>query len=174
LNIQANVLQSLSPGRDTVAIGCVAQSIIDIIEGTKGSHYRPLAAACALRNVTATGDGYGLLGQGYLLGATEHATFAISQPDATSAMHAHARLMAIALSNIKGWATTIDQDAFNLRKNPADLTKVQEIVMLADAAYYGVDANGNGQIDPVVGEAGALTAYQQGQLMPSISLAPRS
>jgi serine/threonine protein kinase len=174
LNIQADVLQSLSASRDTVAIGCVAQSIIDIVEGTQGLHYRPLTATCALKNVTATGDGFGLLGKGYLLGAEEHATFAISQPDATNAMHLHARLMATALSNIKGWATTIDQDAFNLRKNPADLAKVQEVAMLADAAYHGVDANGNGQIDPVVGEAGALTAYLQGQLMPTLSLAPRS
>jgi len=174
LNIQANVLQSLSPGQDTVAIGCVAQSIIDIIEGTQGSHYRPLAAICASKNVTVTGDGYGLLGKGYLLGATEHATFAISQPDATNAMHLHGGLMATALSNIKGWATTIDQDAFNLRKSPSDLARIQEIAMLADAAYHGVDANGNGQIDPVVGEAGALTAYLQGQAMPTISLAPSS
>jgi len=37
-----------------------------------------------------------------------------------------------------------------------------------------VDANGDGQIDPVVGEAGALTAYLQGQLMSTISLAPGS
>ena len=174
LNIQADVLQSLSTSRDSVAIGCVAQSIIDIAEGMQGPHYRPLTAACALKDVTATGDGFGLLGKGYLLGAQEHATFAISQPDATNAMHLHARLMATALSNIKGWATTIDQDALNLRKNPADLAKVQEIAMLADAAYHGVDTNGNGQIDPVVGEAGALTAYLQGQLMPTLSLAPRS
>jgi hypothetical protein len=174
LNIQADVLQSLSASRDTVAIGCVAQSIIDIVEGMQGPHYHPLTTTCALKNVTTTGDGFGLLGKGYLLGAEEHATFAISQPDATNAMHLHARLMATALSNIKGWGTTIDQDALNLRKNPADLAKVQEIAMLADAAYHGVDVNGNGQIDPVVGEAGALTAYLQGQLMPTLSLAPRS
>jgi len=174
LNIQAAVLQSLSASRDTVAIGCVAQSIIDITEGMQGPHYHPLAETCALKNVIATGDGFGLLGKGYLLGAAEHATFAIDQPDATSAMRLHAGLMAIALSNIKGWVTTINQDVLNLRKDPADLTKVQEIAMLADAAYHGVDANGDGQIDPVVGEAGALTAYLQGQLMSTISLAPGS
>ncbi len=174
LNIQAAVLQSLSASRDTVAIGCVAQSIIDITEGMQGSHYHPLAAACALKNVTATGDGFGLLGKGYLLGASEHATFATEQPDATNAMRLHASLMAIALSNIKGWVTTINQDVLNLHKDPADLTKVQEIARLADTAYHGVDSNSDGQIDPVVGEAGALTAYQQGQLMSSISLAPGS
>ncbi len=174
LNTQANVLQSLTASRDTVAVGCVAQSIIDITEGVQGPHYHPLAATCALKNVTATGDGFGLLGKGYLLGASDHATFATEQPDATSAMRLHAGLMAIALSNVKGWVTTINQDVLNLRKDPANLTKVQEITMLADAAYHGVDANSDGQIDPVVGEAGALTAYLQGQLMSTISLAPGS
>jgi len=174
LNIQADVLQSLTASRDTVALGCVAQSIIDITEGVQGPHYHPLTATCALKNVMATGDGFGLLGKGYLLGASDHATFATEQPDATSAMRLHAGLMAIALSNIKGWVTTINQDVLNLRKDPADLTKVQEIAMLADAAYHGVDTNGDGQIDPVVGEAGALTAYLQGQSMSTISLAPGS
>src|SRR5947209_16286704 len=100
-----------------------------------------------------TGDGFGLLGKGYLAGATEHATLAISQPDATNTMRLHAGLIAIALSNIKGWVTTIEQDALHLRENPTDLTKVQEIVTLADAAYHGVDVNGDGKIDPITGEA---------------------
>jgi hypothetical protein len=171
LNVQAGVLQSLTASRDSIAIGCVAQSIIDITEGLHGSHYHPLTATCALKNVSATGDGFGLLGQGYVLGAADHATYATQQPDATNAMRLHAGLMAIALSNIKGWVTTIDQDALYLRKEPTDLTKVQEIATLADSAYHGVDANGDGKIDPVVGEAGGLTAYLQGQL---ISLAPAS
>jgi hypothetical protein len=34
------------------------------------------------------------------------------------------------------------------------------------------NVNGDGQIDPVAGEAGALTAYLQGQLMTTLSLAP--
>src|SRR6266446_4401674 len=172
LNIQADVLQSLVASGNTVAIGCVAQSMIDLIEGTQGHHYRPLAAMCARQNVTATADGFGLLGNGYLAGAAEHATLAISQSDATSTMRLHAGLMATALSNIKGWVTTVDQDAFTLRDNPVDLTKVQEMATLADQAYHGVDTNGDGQIDPVAGEGGALTAYQQGQLMATLSLAP--
>jgi hypothetical protein len=173
LNIQADVLQSLVASHNDVAIGCVAQSIIDIIEGTQGQHYHPLAAQCALSNVTATGDGFGLLGKGgYLADVAEHATFAITQPDATNTMRVHAALLKIALSNIKGWVTTIDQDALAIRQNPADLARVQEIVTLGDVAYHGVDANGNGQIDPVAGEAGAITAYQQGQLMATLTLTP--
>jgi hypothetical protein len=171
LNIQTDVLQSLVATHNTDAIGCVAQSIIDIIEGTQGQHYRSLPASCAQLNVTATGDGFGLLGKGgYLADVAEHATFAITQPDATNAMHVHAALLEIALTNIKGWLTTIDQDALMIRQNPADLTRVTEIVTLGDEAYHGVSANGNGQINPVAGEAGAITAYQQGQLMATLTL----
>jgi hypothetical protein len=171
LDIQAAVLQSAATGRNTVAISCAAQSMLDIIEGIHGSHYQQLEGICALQNVTTAGDGFGLLGKGgYVTGSTEHAGFAISQPDATSAMHQHAKLMDIALSNIIGWVTTIDHDALQLRTHPTDLSKVEEIVRLADYAYHGVDVNGDGQIDPVVGEAGAITALLQGQLMATLSL----
>jgi serine/threonine protein kinase len=171
LDIQSAVLQSVATGQNTVAISCVAQSMLDIIEGKHGSHYKQLDGVCTPQNVTATGDGFGMQGkEGYLTGSTEHAGFAISQPDATSAMHVHAALMDIALSNISGWVTTIDQDALLLRTHPTDVSKVEEIVRLADDAYHGVDVNGDGQIDPVAGEAGALTAFQQGQLMATLSL----
>ena len=173
LGIQAAVLQSATTSHNTVAIDCIAQSLIDIIEGKHGSHYQPLDATCIQQDVTATGDRFGLLTKGgYLTGAEEHASLAISQPDATPAMHQHAALLDIALTNITGWVTTIDQDALLLRANPANLTPVQAIVRLADTAYHGVDTNGDGQIDPVAGEAGALTAYQQGQLMATLSLTP--
>jgi hypothetical protein len=172
LNNQAAVLQSTMSSRNTVLIGCVAQGMIDIIEGTHGSHYQPLASTCIQQNVTVAGDGFGLLGKGYVASAEEHASLALSQKDATNVMRQHAALMDIALSNITKWVTAIEQDVLKLQAHPTDLTSIQQITALADNAYHGVDVNGDGQIDPVVGEAGALTAYQQGQLMATISLAP--
>ncbi|HLH61548.1 MAG TPA: protein kinase [Ktedonobacteraceae bacterium] len=173
LNIQANVLQNFAYSRDTPAIQCEAQSILDIIEGAKGNDYRTLSPACTQQDVTQQGDGFGLLGSGgYFSDSAVHAALAIGQPDATSSMRQHAALMAIALSNVKGWVNTIEQDAQRLRTNPADLSKIPEIVALAGAAYYGVDANGDGVISPVPGEAGVLAAYVQGQLMATLSLAP--
>ncbi len=114
----------------------------------------------------------GLLGKGYVAGAEEHASLAISQPDAANVMRQHAALMDTALSNITGWVTTIEQDVLRLQAHPTDLSSIPEITTLADNAYHGVDVNGDGQIDPVAGEAGALTAYQQGQLMATLSLVP--
>ncbi len=171
LNIQGDILAGLVVSKDTTQIRCAAQNMINTIEGTHGSNYRSMATTCPAQ-MTLAGDGFGLLGNGFLAGTAEHAILAISQPDATSMMHQHAKLLEIVLANIKSWVTTIDQDALHLRNNPTDLTKVNEIVQLADNAYHGVDANGDGQIDPVAGEAGALTAFQQGQLMATISLTP--
>lgn len=124
------------------------------------------------QKVTADGDGFGLLGKGYVAGAEQHAALALKQPDATSVMHQHAALMDIAITNITGWVTTIEQDLLRLHTNPGDLSSLQEITTLADNAYHGVDTNGDGQIDPVPGEAGALTAYLQGQLMATLTLTP--
>jgi len=172
LGVQAAVLQSVTASKDTVAIGCVTQSMLDIIDGTKGAYYQPLAAKCAQRNVTMIGDGFGLLGKGgYVAGAEEHAALALSQKDATSVMRQHAVLMDVALSNIIRRLTTIEQDVLHLQVRPTDLSSIQGITTLADDAYHGVDVNGDGQIDPVVGEAGAMTAYQQGQLMATLPLA---
>jgi hypothetical protein len=78
--------------------------------------------------------------------------------------------MDVSLSNINGWLKTIDQDAVLLRTHPTDVAKVEHIVKLADYAYHGVDVNGDGQIDPVPEEAGAITAFQQGQLIATLTL----
>lgn len=175
LDIQAAVLQSTTVSQNTVAISCVSQSMIDIIEGKHGSNYKQLDQACAFQNVTTMGDSFGIQGKdGYLTGSTEHAGYAISQPDATNAMHVHTALMDVSLSNIDGWLTTIDKDALILRIHPTEASKVEEIAKFADYAYHGVDENGDGQIDPVPGEAGAITAFEQGQLIATLTLALNS
>jgi serine/threonine protein kinase len=170
LDIQAAVLQNVAASQNTVAISCVSQSMLDIIEGKQGSNYKQLDQACAFQNVTTTGDGFGLQGKnGYITGSTAHAGYAISQPDATSAMHIHTLLMDVSISNMNGWLTKIDQDALILRTHPTDVSKVKEIVRLADYAYHGVDVNGDGQIDSIPGEGGAISAFKQGQLIATLS-----
>ncbi len=172
LSIQAAALQSISVSPNTVAIECLSQSMLDIIDGAHGPHYQPLSGTCTQQYGAMTGDGFGLLDKGYVAGAEEHASLALSQKDATNLMRQHAALMNVALTNITGWMTTIEQDLLRLRAHPTDLSSLQEITTLADNAYYGVDTNGDGQIDPVAGEAGALIAYQQGQYMATLVLTP--
>lgn len=171
LDSQAAVLESVASSHNIIATGCVTQSMLDIIEGIHNPHYQPLTDICSKQYDSATGDGFGLLGKGYVAGAEEHASLALSQKDATDSMRQHAALMDIALSNITGWVTSIEQTLLHLQAQPSDLPSIQQISVMADDAYYGVDTNGDGQIDPITGEAGAITAYQQGQLMATLTLA---
>jgi hypothetical protein len=67
---------------------------------------------------------------------------------------------------------TIEQDLLNLRAHPGDLTSLSQMATLADNDFHEVDTNGDGQIAPVVGEAGAITAFQQGELMATLILTP--
>ena len=61
LSSASQLLQSISASQNGIAIQCAAQSIIDIAEGTPGSHYKLLANQCASENIAEIGDGYGLL-----------------------------------------------------------------------------------------------------------------
>ena len=174
LNAQALILQSVAASHNSFAIQCAAQSLIDIIEGTNGQHYQALPASCISQHITETGDGLGILGSnGYAALAADHAHLAAIQPDATNNIKLHAGHVGIAMNNIEAWVTTVEQDALTLRTTPGNTAKVQEIVTFSDHAFHGVDINGDESIDPVPGEAGAITAYIHGQLMAALQLTPR-
>lgn len=153
---------------NTQGIDCAAQSLIDVIEGAKGSHYKAPASSCAA-NTNAPGDGYGLLGDnGYLAQITQQASLAANQGDATDSIRAHNRHVAICIQNVITWTTTIDADAQALLQNPADSGKITEIATLADHAFKGDDGNDN----PIPGVSGIKTAYFHAQLMAALVLAP--
>ena len=169
---QGILLQSVSNNGDTVSVSCAAQSLLNIIEGQHGQHYAVLAPQCATLNAVVNGDGFGLLGQkdGYIAVAAQHASLAAQSDDATSTVKIHAGHVEIALTNIKGWMTTIDQDAQSLLTNPGDKEKIQEIVTLTERSVNGIDLDNDEHVDPVPGEAGSLTAFLHGQLMAQLVL----
>ena len=175
LSATAQLLESIAPSNQGWAIQCAAQSIVDIAEGAQGAHYQPLGSQCASQNITLVGDGYGLLGSnGYIANGEAHASLAATQSDSTDSIRVHARHVAICLENMKGWITTVEQDALALLNDPTNTTKVQEVVTLSNHTLNGVDTNGDGSIDPVPGEGGAATAYYHAQLMAALVLAPGS
>jgi hypothetical protein len=175
LSSASQLLQSIAGSGNTAAIQCSAQSIIDVIQGTQGSNYQLLPNQCASQNITEIGDSYGLLGTGgYIANGEAHASLAATQTDTTANIRLHAGHVAICLENVKGWITTIDQDALALLNNPTNTAKVQEIVTLANHALNGVDINGDEKVDPIPGEGGAATAYFHGQLMATLVLTPGS
>ncbi len=177
LNAQAAILQnSLGNGEEHVR-QCLAQSIIDIIEGTNGAGYSALSSWCMAQNITQAGDGFGLLdagvsatSHGYLAMAAQHAALAANQPDSTDLIRNRARNVEVSIANIKALLEEIKGDAIQLLSNPSDTSQVAEIISRSDHAYHGFDQNGNGIIEPILGEAGAITAYTQGQLMATLTL----
>lgn len=174
---QAKLLNSvthvLATNPNEAATQCIAQSALDIIEGKSGSNYKALSANCAALGITSTGDGYGLLGaNGYIANAQAQDLLANSQPDATSNIHEHSRHVTYGLQDMNTWLTTAEQDALALLNNPANSAKAQDLATMANHAYYGYDANHDGKIDYVPGEAGSMIAYQHGQYMTAMVLAP--
>jgi hypothetical protein len=177
LNAQAAILQNNLGNSQAQVRQCLAQSIIDISEGIKGADYSPLAGGCVSQNIMETGDGFGLLDpgnapndQGYIATAAQHAALAATQPDSTDLIRAQAKKVAIATDNIKALVHDINGDAVTLLNNPSNTQQVAEIVSRSDHAYHGFDQNGNGIIESIPGEAGAITAYTQGQLMATLTL----
>lgn len=179
LNSQAAILQNAAQAGNLAQEKCLLQSMIDIVEGSGGAHYHVLSADCAQLGVTLLGDGYGLLGAqpadqhpGYLDAAAEHASLAAQQADATAAIRQHAGHVTTALTNVKGWVTTLDADALSLRDNPGEGDLVAQVVKLADQAYHGVPDSPDQPAAPDAGKAGAITAYDHGQFMATLQLAP--
>jgi hypothetical protein len=161
---------------------CETQAMINLLEGQQGPEYHALAPACAARITAGPGDGYGLLSpaqgggteasSGYIPGALSHTSLATTVPDASAETKTHAQLVEAALGNVQTWDTILLRDLIGLQKTPGDTAKIAEIVTLAGDAYIGVDANNNGKIEPIEGEGGAVTAYQQAQLMATLTLSP--
>jgi eukaryotic-like serine/threonine-protein kinase len=178
LDTEAHELLRVAANQDFVSEQCYAQSVIDILEGTHGTEYAPLGSQCTGHGIVVTGDGYGLLGisgqdtSGYLGNALDHASLAVAQPDATREVKEYAKGVAASIGNVEPLVKTILQDAIGLLRAPTNLPKAQEVMKLADQAYLGVDMNDDGHVDAVPGEGGAVTAYQQGQLMATLDLAP--
>lgn len=172
---QARLLNSVThaPTANANATRCMAQAALDIMEGKAGTDYKALAASCSEAGITGTGDGFGLLGaNGYIAVTQAQDLLANSQPDATSLIHEHSRHVTYGLQDMNTWLGTAQQDALALLSNPADSAKAQELTTLANHAFYGFDANGDGKIDYVPGEAGATISYQHGQFMTAMVLSP--
>jgi hypothetical protein len=175
LNTVAQQLPGFASQRNIPAIQCLAQSMLDIIEGKTGAHYRPLPVGCASLHITSPADGYGLLGNnGYISAADAQLSLAASQSDATSNIQVHRRHVGYALDDMRGWLATLDQDTLALLDNPGASSGIPAIVTFADHDLHGVDLNHDGSIDYVPGEAGATIAYVHGQYMANLVLSSPS
>ena len=175
LNAQATALSQAVGSGQGVLVQCLAQSIIDISEGSQGAHYKQLGPACAAVGVTDAGDGFGLLsaakptyGQknaasGYIKNAADHASLAINTPDVTDAIRQHASGVESTLAEVTKSVSAANSAALTLLKTPTDTAAVAKLLDVSGQAYHG---SGNGTA------GGARSAYQQGQQMATLELIP--
>ena len=167
------VAHMLTTNPDALVTRCIAQAALDIMEGKASPDYRALPTSCSTAGIAGTGDGFGLLGaKGYIAVTQAQDLLANSQSDTSSLIHEHSRHVTYGLQDMNTWLTTARADALALLNDPANGAKAQELATLTNHAFYGYDANHDGKIDYVPGEAGAMISYQHGQFMTSMVLSP--
>jgi hypothetical protein len=93
-----------------------------------------------------------------------HAKFAAQANDATENIKTHGANVVICGENMTGWSQQLLDKALQLQDLPLDSEMkplIDDMTMLSNEIAVGIDSNGNGLIEPIVGEGGADTAYDQ-------------
>jgi hypothetical protein len=176
LSTQAAALRTASARGDATAVRCHTQNILDVLEGSHGTHYQPLGAQCTALGIASAADGFGLressaaqatggttLPTGYFASALDHASLAATTPDATPVVRTHAQGVEAAIAGMQRIASTADAAAAQVLTQPHESTPVAELVTVCAQLYNGEGASSASPAD-------AQTAYTQGQLMASLTL----
>ena len=178
LRMQAEVVRShvqltdlaLGP-QDLSGVRRHAEHLINAIQGLHGPNFGDVDGDGRALN---PGDTYGLLstsqGFGYIEAVAVHAQTAIDAPDATEEIKTHAEHTRIAAMNALTWAEQLNAKALALvevQDIDAARALFEEMQLLADALLEGVDADGDGQVEPIPGEGTIFTAYQHAQFAAS-------
>jgi tRNA A-37 threonylcarbamoyl transferase component Bud32 len=120
------------------------------------------------------GDGYGLLG-GYIPQSISHAQYAAQSIDATENIQSKKDFVVISAQNMDGWSKQLLEKALELQGKTFDAGMepvITEMLTLSGQIVNGTDSNKNGVIEPIVGEAGAKTAYENAYNMAIMPLLP--
>jgi hypothetical protein len=170
------MLASFEAG-DQAGLARHAEGMLNVILGSQNEEYKDWNEDGAIDD---PGDGYGLLlngeNVGYIQGTFTHAGLALTSPDATQNMLAYGQQVRDCAANLDTWTPQLrDQlrTILNTSFNSPELEgRVREAVALADKIRNGIDANGDQKIEPVSGEGGAVTAYEQAQYMADMTIVP--
>ncbi|MBK8782036.1 MAG: protein kinase [Anaerolineales bacterium] len=124
-------------------------------------------------------DGYGLLvngpdnQNGYIPNTVSHAQFAAEAADATENIQLNSTHVVVSIENMRGWSEQLLEMALQLQQMPFD-SKMEplsaEMLSLSHIVLFGVDTNDNGLIEPILGEGGGITAYQNAYSMSEMPL----
>jgi len=141
--------------------GCAAQSIVDMIEGSSGEHYRQLPSQCTNAHfpITQVGDGHGILQHiqdtlTHVIGAEQAAGF-------TKEMKQGADELMSDAGNVRDWFSTANQYALEIKQG--NNIHVRDLKALCEMALRGNTDTGKG---------GVYQAYLAAQRMATLSLTP--
>jgi serine/threonine protein kinase len=117
----------------------------------------------------------GYTDQGYIAQTIAHANFAAQAVDATENIKLNSAQVVICSENMTGWTEQLLEKALQLQEmtfGPEMEPLIKEMTALSIEIVSGIDSNGNGLIEPIVGEGGADTAYQYAYNMAEMPLLP--
>jgi tRNA A-37 threonylcarbamoyl transferase component Bud32 len=115
----------------------------------------------------------GYTDQGYIALTISHANFAAQAIDATENIKTYSAKVIICSENMTGWSEQLLEKALQLQQmafGPEMEPLIKEMTALSIQIISGVDSNKNGLIEPIVGEGGADTAYEQAYFMAEMPL----
>lgn len=173
---QAQAAQAGAQAGDLASVRRHAEVIVNIIEGKEGRDYGDLDKDGRTLDPS---DGFGLLQggarAGYLEAADWAARRAAAAPDATDAIKVHTGHVQVCVANLLGWTEQARDTALEVIR-AADLNAaqplVQELLALSQSILGGMDANGDGRVEALPGEGGAVTLYQHAQYAAAIGIIP--
>ncbi|HET6319631.1 MAG TPA: plastocyanin/azurin family copper-binding protein [Chloroflexota bacterium] len=172
----ARLLVQAQAAGDVPGIRRHAEHIFNLIVGAADAEFGDLDGD---GRAQSAGDGFGLLANGeqpgYIGATLEATTIAANAADATPTIAVHAKYVRTSAENMRGWATEARSLALELSA-VADLKAVARpaarLLNLAKWLAVGDDVNADGEISPIVGEGGALVAYEHAQFMAGVMFFP--
>lgn len=146
-----------------------AEALINLVVGKQDALYVDWDGN---GEVNDPGDGYGLLlngdQTGYVGGTHHHASYSADADDSTPDIRMHNGHVEISIHNIEEWAIELRDLTERIVQAPEGANieaDVRKAVALANQILNGLDINGNELVEPIMGEGGALTAYQHAYYM---------
>ena len=138
-----------------------AEHMVNIIEGKDGPNYGDLDGNGSAQN---PGDGWGVLN--YAKDAAKHAGLARDTAPTDATVQAVSADVIAASNNVTAWVTRArDQALLILGATNETAARVfaRNAQIILTQASAGVDADSDGTIEPIAGEAGAATVYLHSQ-----------
>jgi hypothetical protein len=147
-----------------------AEHVVNIIEGRTGANYGDLDGN---GTVFDPSDGFGLIN--YAQAIMDHARLAAEAEGANDVVAIHSAHVVASVQNVIEWSQQADALALQLNST-TDLQQASALaIQLADLTKRirdGVDANGNGIVEPITGEGGMWTAYLHSQYIVAMGVVP--